>query len=869
MRNLPAFSVRLDALLRAEGMRYGPDVWQSVAILLNRLEDTGQLPSDENQLAPLLGPIFCRHPEDQARFPLLFVQALADDDTTSSPIVDVCRIVAPDKAITNSLRSKAEMMGKHWFAATVLLIGILLAGYHFWSISEPSPLPPPVPLPYPEPISGSWLAKIIQISIVWLPSFVALAWLVKKYSKLLILRNQAYCGDDLLDHFRFERVLTPIFGGTQSEQVLRDLRAATFQTTCRLDVSATVEATARNGDYFQPRFKKRRLAPEHLILVRSQHHKDQQAAIAEELVVRFRNLGITVHAYQFRDDPRWLTGWRKDQQKPQYFQLSQLLYRHRSARLLIISETEILFHPYSGEPRPWLQEFTPWQQKIWLHPRTASSHDESLLARNQFLLLPLARNSSPKLVKHLTEPDVSKVGTQAFFPLWFPELLTAEPDVWLRDNPPFGTDLAELESQLESYLGSYGMRLLRALAVYPKPHWQLTQALDHLLSSKLNKADTSERREYRFVKLSRLPWLIHGHLPNWLRENLLRGMTKEERSLVSNVWQSLFSQLSDKDNPTNLKLDYKIPSKRQVKVRLADFQTMNKSTGINDAIFINILLGGKLGLLDFRLPQAFRRHIPSIHILLKIFPALTVIVVAGLCTLGLHWFLQLIGTDLVVWKRLLQLANDNYDQYVMKPAAESYDWIMPDFAQKGVSNFFSNLGDITVTINDLFQFKLFQFGKDALRFLVNSTVGIGGVVDIASEIHLPKHYEDFDQTLGVWGLPSGPYIVLPFIGPSTPRGLLGLIGDVTTILLPLLFLFLVWLRISPRKTAFILVVMFVLFTVNNRANRLSATRILGAASINKHEFIRNDYFDDGNYNIYGGNPRIFLPRQVNFNIMIP
>ena len=102
------------------------------------------------------------------------------------------------------------------------------------------------------------------------------------------------------------------------------------------------------------------------------------------------------------------------------------------------------------------------------------------------------------------------------------------------------------------------------------------------------------------------------------------------------------------------------------------------------------------------------------------------------------------------WNRNVQSFNDHVDDYVMKPVAKGYKWVMPTFANQGVSNFFSNLDDIGVSANDLLQGKLAQSGSDSARFLVNTTVGVAGLVDVGTMIDLPKHNEDFDQTLGYW-----------------------------------------------------------------------------------------------------------------------
>ncbi|WP_444945672.1 VacJ family lipoprotein [Microbulbifer sp. VTAC004] len=114
--------------------------------------------------------------------------------------------------------------------------------------------------------------------------------------------------------------------------------------------------------------------------------------------------------------------------------------------------------------------------------------------------------------------------------------------------------------------------------------------------------------------------------------------------------------------------------------------------------------------------------------------------------------------------------NDGADRYVLKPAAVSYRQITPIFVQHGVSNFFSNLGEVTNTFNGVLQGKWGQAGNDAGRLLINTTIGLAGLFDVAKHMGLEKgDGEDFGQTLAVWGVPSGPYLVLPLLGPSTVR----------------------------------------------------------------------------------------------------
>ena len=116
--------------------------------------------------------------------------------------------------------------------------------------------------------------------------------------------------------------------------------------------------------------------------------------------------------------------------------------------------------------------------------------------------------------------------------------------------------------------------------------------------------------------------------------------------------------------------------------------------------------------------------------------------------------------------------NEKLDEKILKPTALLYRKVTPQFARTGVSNFFSNLEEIDTTINQVLQGEIKYAFNDAGRFVINTTIGLFGLIDVASKMGLERHEEDFGQTLGVWGISSGPYIMLPFLGPSNPRDLL-------------------------------------------------------------------------------------------------
>lgn len=195
--------------------------------------------------------------------------------------------------------------------------------------------------------------------------------------------------------------------------------------------------------------------------------------------------------------------------------------------------------------------------------------------------------------------------------------------------------------------------------------------------------------------------------------------------------------------------------------------------------------------------------------------------------------------------RSTQQFNDDFDETILKPLAKSYLFTTSEFIDVGITNFFSNIADIGVSINDLLQLKFFQGGMDFSRFLVNSTVGVGGFIDVATEIDLPKHNEDFGQTLGVWGVPSGPYLVLPFWGPSSPRGTAGLIGDAA--LDPLTYTVFAGFAVSAAGT-----VADIIDTTDQRAGLMMTETFIDEAAINRYEFIKNSYLQHREHLINDG-----------------
>ncbi|MBT0569440.1 VacJ family lipoprotein [Curvibacter sp. CHRR-16] len=186
--------------------------------------------------------------------------------------------------------------------------------------------------------------------------------------------------------------------------------------------------------------------------------------------------------------------------------------------------------------------------------------------------------------------------------------------------------------------------------------------------------------------------------------------------------------------------------------------------------------------------------------------------------------------------------NETMDKYVAKPVATTYRDALPSWFRKGVNNFFSNLDDLWSGVNSIFQGKRQEAGDNIGRFMVNTVVGLCGVLDVASDLGIERHSTNFGYTLGKWGVPPGPYVVLPVLGPYTLRevgaipvdqqgSLQNHIPDVTT-----------------RDT------LTVVDLIDTRASLLGADDVMNGAALDRYTFMRDAYLQRQRSREYDGNP---------------
>ena len=192
--------------------------------------------------------------------------------------------------------------------------------------------------------------------------------------------------------------------------------------------------------------------------------------------------------------------------------------------------------------------------------------------------------------------------------------------------------------------------------------------------------------------------------------------------------------------------------------------------------------------------------------------------------------------------RVIFSFNDKVDTYVLRPVAQTYVNIVPQLVRTGVSNVFGNVGDMFSAVNSLLQGKKEKLGNDLGRVLVNSTFGLGGIFDVAGYADVEKGNEDFGQTFGYWGIPAGPYLVIPFLGPSNIRDATGLV--IQSYIDPVN-------QVTPDSARYEL---WGLRVIDARAGLLGTEDLVAGAALDRYTFIRSAYSQRRRSLIFDGKP---------------
>ncbi len=642
---MPTPTVQLEDLLdlreelRSAG--FDPGLQRAIAAhnLLLALAAQGRLPADPRDWQTWLAPVFCSTRNEQEEFYRRFPGWVArhlDLAASASQAKDT----ATKTAVTETLPD--NRVRKVW--ATALVALVVLAGLSWiWlrrqeasrnnpinspeeqtTVSpkpKPSGLvladndPPATPQPSPTPITppSRFSLKAWQIALILAPFALYALWLLWRWlSRQALLQRLPDNKLPQLHDLKVEGIEGKLFASAQLRRLLLGLRRPRPMAVRELNIPATVRETIRQGGMFTPAYGARRSSPEYLLLIDRAGAHDEQANVADELRLRLTENGVFVESYYFQSDARSCRSATKDEAA---VSLRQLAGRYPDHRLLVFSDGAGFFDPFTGRPQRWLEQFTPWEQRVLLTPEAPAQWGarERELARREFVLLPASASGIEELGEWLNYGLIPAPETPAARP--FPEVIEERPQRWLERQKPLPDELEELSAQVRDYLGPDGWDWLAACAVYPEVTWELTLYHGYWLFG----GDEQWREAWaeRVLRLVRLPWFRYGTMPNWWREHLLGSLSRSRENVVRQGIERLLRSALNPDEPVTL--EYAEPGKQRLRARVQAWwqrqrlywglRTVEPEEPLRDYVFLRFLAGQRPNRLSVSVPTEILRRL--------------------------------------------------------------------------------------------------------------------------------------------------------------------------------------------------------------------------------------------------------------------
>ena len=680
---------RLAQRLRAQGFEVTSDRWTNVMDLIASLAFHQRLPDDPAGLGPYLAPLLCRSSFEQAAFDEVF-EAWLDDAAVSSPVVVQMRRAQhaeAERAASTPEKPAPRSRGAFFFIVTLVLLGLLAAGLYYATKPEPvilpgeppiepptetrttepspsntdsgddtwrqlplEPIPPRTPLESPS-LNADNLARLVvldRLVVAVFPIIVLalLAW--RWWRRRIVLRRRRGSPDDPLASLSLAGRHDDLFAGQPVREGLRRLHNPVPRSSRRMDVTASVARTVEQGGLIQLVNEVRQAVPEVVVLVDRADTGDQLSGLSGLVAKRLEEEGLVVHHYLLAGEPRLAHRPAASHGAPiPPVDLATLALRHRGARLVLVGDPAALIDTWRRELTSWATALEDWSERGLLATRTLSREWENIVEASGFVVAPLSSDGIRRLSERLAGAPVSGAAPVAN-PL--PALLQ-EDAPWLRPVSPGEEQVKALCQQLTVYLGGRGYLLLAAMAVYPGLHWGLTRALD------LSLFPEGTERDRRMLGIARLPWSREGWLPDWLRKVLVGSLSQRQRKRLAVIYRELFRR-SAEAGEARIDLPVSVPPSpgtswqrfwsglRQRFRReqrgwgryLADLIRFSPASSLaRDRIFAELILGGKLQILDFELDRALSRYLPGWRWLGAAAPVVAWLAIGLLAAAGLSY----------------------------------------------------------------------------------------------------------------------------------------------------------------------------------------------------------------------------------------
>ncbi|ANM30285.1 hypothetical protein ABI59_12900 [Acidobacteria bacterium Mor1] len=395
---------------------------------------------------------------------------------------------------------------------------------------------------------------------------------------------------------------TGLFRGPDFDRVRRAAFRRDESPGTRLDAPGTVDETLRAGLYFTPVYGVRKSLTGYLVLIDRVSLQDQQTRMIDTFLDRLKEGGVHIDRYYYQVDPRRCSPKKETAAR---VPLQTLAARHPGHRLLIFGDGAGLVHTTTQRVESWAQILDTWKARLLLTFEQPASWGlrEERLAASGMVVLPAQAESLQQFVEALGSAETESHES----PRWeapFPRLIEDRPRRWLAPQPPPEEDEAELLRQLRTYLGLSAYRWLCSLAVYPELHWQLTLHL----GTQLRRVDGSPALdEVELTRLTRLPWLRQGRMPDWLRLALITSLPEEDELEIRRVLQEMLGrqELGSEDGELQIARPREVTWRRY----FADwFSSVEEpQSPMRDRVFIDFVVGRPASKLQLEAPRWWER----------------------------------------------------------------------------------------------------------------------------------------------------------------------------------------------------------------------------------------------------------------------
>ncbi|MFN6204170.1 MAG: formylglycine-generating enzyme family protein, partial [Acidobacteriota bacterium] len=484
--------------------------------------------------------------------------------------------------------------------------------------------------------------------LIWLAWQILAWWLRRAWLKRLPSHRLPR-----LEQLRVEGAAHRLFATLRDRRLLVELRRPRAGTVLDLDLPETVRETARRGGLFTPSFGSRRLTPEYLFLIDREGLRDEQARVADELLLQMKECGVYVDPFYFQRDARLCQSVKEPAKAA--ISLGQLAARYSDHRLLIFSDGEGFIDHYRGELRPWVEQFKAWEKRAVLTPEDPVhwQEREENLREAGFTLVPASSEGLDELGRWFSDGRVPTPERRPLRP--FPPSIVERPSRWFERKAPPREDVDLLLAELRAYLGEDGWRWLLACAVYPELTWDLT--LYHGFALFGDGDHWLREWATRLLRLVRLPWFRQSCMPDWLRQELVDRLDSEASATVRLTIDRLLRSAGE--NPKQpVPLWYAQSERlsllerwqmawRWLRVRLSVAKADRKEP-LRDYVFLNFM-SGRRNRLGVSLPESIRRLIYRDGLpALGIRPVLSLaaaVLVAGTVAYGLVTVSPISGND--------------------------------------------------------------------------------------------------------------------------------------------------------------------------------------------------------------------------------